>query len=86
MRGLEVPYVHLRLMTYSSSSERNDPYEHEVLLNEHVRDVACFVVLASTSSRVVTIVPINFGAATSLAASCHYHHCAKAVMAHGLPI
>lgn len=69
VRGLEARYVHLRPMTYSSSSERNDPYEHEALLDEHVRDVACFVVLASTSSRVVTIVPFHFGAATSPAAT-----------------
>lgn len=79
-------YVRLRLMTYNPSSEGNDPYENDVLLDEHFRDLARFVSLASTSSRVVAIAPFNIGVAASPAASRHYHRFVKAAMAHGLPI
>lgn len=79
-------YVRFRLMTYRSSSDENDPYENDVLLNEHFRDLARFVSLASTSSRVVAIVPFNIGVAVSTAASRHYHHFVEAAIAQGLPV
>ncbi len=42
MCGREARSVRRRCMTYSSSSEGNDPYENEVLLDEHFRDLARF--------------------------------------------
>lgn len=86
MCGREARSVRRRCMTYSSSSEGNDPYENEVLLDEHFRDLARFVSLASTSNRVVAIAPFNIGVSASPAASRHYNHCVAVAMAHGLPI
>ena len=79
-------YVRLRVMTYNPPNEDADPYENEALLDQHFHDLARFVSLASTSSRVVAIVPFNIGVAVSAGVNSHYTRFVKRAIAWGLPI
>jgi lysophospholipase L1-like esterase len=79
-------YVRLRVLTYKPPSQENDPYENEALLDQHFHDLARFVSLASTSSRIVAIVPFNIGVAVSPAVNSHYARFVQRAIAWGLPI
>jgi hypothetical protein len=84
-------YVRLRMLAYQASSagdstDYEDPYNDEVILERHFQDLSRFVSLASQTGAIVAIVPFDIKIATSPVHRDRYKHFVQAATAHGLPI